>query len=257
MKLFVATNSNTAKTPCIKMLETTVISALKNTNFEVNVIFDGKKEELNLPKEVNIIEHRHRFYEKFATCERSHDKQFVTIASSAFLRSDIPYLCNKLGYEDEFVLYTDYDVLFQKGDYSELDNIKPIYFAACPEFNKNEWSYINSGSMLMNVKNLLNEDHIITNYLNTNTNSFNGYDQQMYNILYKGKWERMPIEYNWKHYWGINDNAKIIHFHGAKPISVEPEDRKNIPIVKHLRELNKEGYNYYNKIWESYSTNVS
>ena len=31
--------------------------------------------------------------------------------------------------------------------------------------------------------------------------------------------ELLPIEYNWKPYWGINDKAKLIHFHGMKPSS--------------------------------------
>lgn len=31
--------------------------------------------------------------------------------------------------------------------------------------------------------------------------------------------EILPIEYNWKPYWGINGNAKLIHFHGMKPCS--------------------------------------
>jgi hypothetical protein len=46
MKLFLATNSGTVKTDNIKLLKNCVNSALKNTEFEVFVIFDGNKDIL-------------------------------------------------------------------------------------------------------------------------------------------------------------------------------------------------------------------
>lgn len=252
MKLFLATNSETAKTNNIKMLEKSVISALKNTNFEVYVIFDGKKEELNLPKEANVIEHRHRLYNTFLNSSRNKTKGFIRTASSAFLRTEIPYLCKKLDFKDKYVMYTDYDVIFEKSDYSDLNTFTPKYFAACPETNKENWSMINSGVMLMNIYNLLNEDNIIIDHINKNLDNYKGYDQSMFNSLYKNKWSKLPLEYNWKPYWGINNNAKIIHFHGAKPKIVEPKSRYNEPIVKYLREKDLKSYEHYNKIWESY-----
>jgi len=250
MKLFLATNSDTAKTDNIKMLEKSCISAIQNTDFEVYVIFDGKKEELNLPKEVNIIEHRHRCYDIFKNSKRNTHEEILKIASSAFLRTEIPYLCNKLGFDDQFIMYTDYDVLFQKRDYSDLKLFKPLYFSGCPEFNKNDWNVVNTGSMLMNIKYFLSIDKDIIEYINKNFENLTTWDQSLYNNLYKNKIDKLPLEYNWKPYWGINPNAKIIHFHGAKPLAVETESKKNEPIVKYLRELNKKGYDYYNSLWE-------
>lgn len=250
MKLFLATNSNTAKTDNIKMLEKSVKSALKNTNFEVYVIFDGKKEELNLPKEVNIIEHRHRCYDSFKNSKRNTSEGVLTIASSAFLRTEIPFLCKKLGFEDKYILYTDYDVLFMEANYSDLDNIKPEFFAGCPEFNKEDWNTINTGAMIMNIDHFWKIDNFIIDYINKNFEKLSVWDQSMYNNLYKSKITKLPIEYNWKPYWGINNKAKIIHFHGAKPLAVEPESRKNEAIVKHLRELDEVAYNHYNIVWQ-------
>jgi len=45
MKLFLATNSLTAKKDNVKMLEVACKSAVQNTNFDDYVIFDGKKQE--------------------------------------------------------------------------------------------------------------------------------------------------------------------------------------------------------------------
>lgn len=70
MKLFLATNSETSKTINIKLLEAACNSALKNTNFEIYVIFDGVKNELNLNSKINIIEHKHRCYDTFKNSDR-------------------------------------------------------------------------------------------------------------------------------------------------------------------------------------------
>lgn len=250
MKLFFGTNSETSKSLNIKLLEKSVKSAFQNTNFEIYVIFDGEKNELNLPENVTIIEHRHRCYNTFLNSERTKKQGSLHISSGTFLRTEIPFLLNEMGFNDEFCLYTDYDVIFQKGDYSDLDSLKPKYFAACPEFNQNQWSYINTGVMLMNVKTFLKDDEIIIDYINNNFDTLEVWDQSMYNDLYGGKFEKLPLEYNWKPYWGINPNSKITHFHGAKPRSVEPEWRYNLNEIKTIRNKNIKGYEHYNKIFE-------
>jgi hypothetical protein len=30
-------------------------------------------------------------------------------------------------------------------------------------------------------------------------------------------WDDLPLELNWKTYWGLNRDAAILHFHGPKP----------------------------------------
>jgi lipopolysaccharide biosynthesis glycosyltransferase len=255
MKLFIGTNSNTIQSLNGKLLENSVRSAVQNTNFDIYVIFDGKKNELNLPPNVNIIEHRHRCYNTFLNSERTKREGSLNISSGTFLRTEIPFLINKLGFDDEFCLYTDYDVIFQKSEYSELDTIKPKYFAASPESDINNWSYINGGVMLMNIKTLFDDDVKIMNYINDNFDNLSVWDQTLYNDVYSGKIDKLPVEYNWRPYWGINEKSKIIHFHGAKPRSVEPEWRYNLPEIKRLRDRNEEGYEFYNKIFEKINLN--
>jgi len=243
MKLFIATDSATAKTEYIKLIEKSVISAIKNTDFEIYVIFDGKKEELTLPSEANIIEHKHRYYDML--------KKYSKIRTTAcWLRTEIPFLCQKLGFKDEFILYTDNDVIFNKSDYSDLNYMKPECFAAAPECDKNHWDYINTGVMLMNVHHFISQDEFIFNYIREFGHEFL-HDQEMYNKLYKGKVSKLPIEYNWKPYWGYNPDAKIIHFHGPKPKRASFEEQYNTQIIKKLREKDIDSYNYYSEIWEN------
>ena len=42
------------------------------------------------------------------------------------------------------------------------------------------------------------------------------YDQLALNDFYAGCWDHLPLEWNWKPYWGHNPDAKIVHFHGPK-----------------------------------------
>lgn len=245
MKLFLATNSLTAKTRNIELLQKSVRTALINTDFEVFVLFDGKKEELNLPKNVNIIEHRHRCYDTFLKSGRD-----LQTSSGTFLRTEIPYLLNRLGISDKYCLYTDYDVIFSKGDYSYLDSVNPEIFGCCTEFSKHNWSQINAGVMLINTCFFYEQDEFIMNYINQNFDKLKIWDQSMYINLYLDKITRLPLEYNWKPYWGINEKAKIIHFHGPKPDSIEHEVRKNFSEIKKLRELNIDSFNYYSQLWE-------
>jgi lipopolysaccharide biosynthesis glycosyltransferase len=42
-------------------------------------------------------------------------------------------------------------------------------------------------------------------------------DQSAPNELFSGRWEHLPSTWNWKPYWGRNDEANIVHFHGPKP----------------------------------------
>lgn len=254
MKLFLASNESTANSEKIKMLEVAVKSALKNTNFEVFVIFDGDKKTLRLPENVTIIEHRHRCYDVMANSKKcSNEIGGIQTASSTFLRTEIPFLLEKLNFTDEFVLYTDYDVVFLPGDYTDLESLKPSVFAAGPESSMSHWSYINAGVMVKNVDFFKKEDSFIIDYINNNFENLHIWDQTMYNNLYLKNLTKLPLEYNWKPYWGINENAKIIHFHGPKPFSIVPkENMTQIPILNNLYNRNPSAYGYYNQIFESF-----
>jgi len=255
MKLFLATNELTLNTPNIKMLEVAVNSALKNTNFEIYVIFDGKKKNLTLPEKVKIITHKHRCYKTFKNSKKCKTvKNCLQISSSTFLRTEIPYLLDVLNDDDEFILYTDYDVIFLPGDYSDLNILKPKIFASCPEYEMNDWSYINAGVMLMNINFLKNEDNKILNFINKNFENLETWDQTMYNHLYLNEGiNKLPLLYNWKPYWGINEKAKIIHFHGIKPINVlSLSDLDSNGNLKDIYIKNKKSYDYYNNLFNSF-----
>ena len=69
----------------------------------------------------------------------------MNVYGGHWLRCDIP----DLETEDEFVLYTDIDVLFMKNLPKKVP--APKFLACAPEHSRDDYSYFNSGVMIMNV----------------------------------------------------------------------------------------------------------
>jgi len=253
MKLFFCTNAESMKSINLKrLLLKSIDSALANTSFDVFLIYDGSGDCLGIGnRKMTIIEHRHEQHDILINTSKKDIGGYNQIITGAFLRTEIPKICRLRGITDEYALYCDYDVFFNKSDFSGLYEIRPKYLAAAPERDRNCYDHFNSGVLLMNIDTMFREDKNIKKYIRTNDLSTpDGCDQPMYNALYNKKFTRLPIEYNWKPYWGINHDAKIIHFHGAKPRSAEPLERYNLEVIKDIRSINIEGYEHYNKVWE-------
>ena len=107
----------------IKMYKIAVITA-KKTNPSIKPIFildgeiDSNIDEL-IQMGVQIVEHRVKFYDSLK--EHYGDN---TTAYGAFLRVDIPIICEQLNINEDYVLYTDNDVMFMS-DISEITENKP------------------------------------------------------------------------------------------------------------------------------------
>ena len=70
----------------------------------------------------------------------------------------------------------------------------------------------------MNVPNMRKKCSEIFNAMEKGDRESTGlYDQGYLNQFCFHDMTPLPLEYNWKPYWGYNPDAKIIHFHGMKP----------------------------------------
>ena len=84
-----------------------------------------------------------------------------------------------------------------------------------------------------------------------------GYDQELLQLYYKGRWDPLSPVYNWKPHWGAQPRARIVHFHGPKPEAARkllqnPEYRMDDPVFQTWRHwffVAPEGYEYYVKRW--------
>lgn len=233
------------------LIKAAVNSAMKNTDLELHFIYDGEENELTQwlkEHRVKIIHHRVSFYDAL---EKHYDAKMLAIASGAFLRCDIPII----EMEDEFVLYTDCDVLFLK-DFK--NNINPKYFACSSQVSKNNFTDFNTGVMIMNVKELRKSHGQFCNFIVKNLNILNTFDQTAYQIFYSGKNTHLPIIYNHKPYWGVDEKAVIVHFHGCKPTTFASEETlKNLPYTHYqLYKKNPKAYDFYLDLYRNYGPEI-
>lgn len=233
------------------LIKAAVNSALENTTLVPHFIYDGEENELTQwleKKGVKIIHHRVSFY---AALKSHYNEHLLNIASGAFLRCDIPVIEK----EDDFVLYTDCDVLFLKDFKTDL---KPEYLACSTQFDKKNFRDFNTGVMLMNVKKLRESHEKFSKFIVKNLNVLNTFDQTAYQIFYggknRGKYSRLPIRFNHKPYWGLDESAVILHFHGAKPTAFESDESlKHLPYVHYkLYKQNPSAYDFFLELFKKY-----
>ena len=231
------------------MYTVAVLSAKKtNPNIKPFLILDGEMDD-NLEKleklGVTIIKHQSLFYDSLLEHYKTN-----TIAFGAFLRIDIPKICEKLGIVDEYVLYTDNDVLF-KDDISTLFKLKPNYFMVSGEFSKSfTTSSINTGVMWINWYNMNKCYDEFVSFIKSNLSRFEVYDQDAIKIFFNGKIEYLDFNYNYKPYWGYSDGIKILHFHGPKP-TFSDVDYTNFPFKDLITPYYRDMVREFNEIYDN------
>ena len=174
----------------------------------------------------------------------------MAIASGAFLRVEIPIVEK----EDEFVLYTDCDVMFLQEPL--VENFKPEYFSCAPKRYILNPTDINFGVMIMNVPNLRRNLVKFTQFIVENFLSFDAFDQDAFRQYHESKYDHLPPEFNWKPYWGPNSNAAIVHFHGPKPVIIrklfEQPNSAVPPILRELFDESTIGYQQFLAEWDRF-----
>lgn len=211
--------------PYLQMLEAALASARQNTTLDLYALFDGNKED----KIYQILQKYHikttichlSFYDKLQhfydeAYEREHNMPLNRLKQAAanFMKFEIP----EYEHDDECILYTDLDTLFLKDINTEKLYTKTL--AAAPEFAQDYdrikgYKYFNAGIMVINVPELKKRRQQLFDMLDNKKRPYQEcWDQGFFNELYKDDFEELPLEYNWKPYWGIHDKAKIVHLHG-------------------------------------------
>lgn len=251
MKWYFACNDKSER--FYPLIKGAVNSAIQNTTLEPNFLFDGEENEFTQwlrEKGVNVIHYKSSFYDEL---EKFYDGGFLSTAAGAFLRCDIPII-EKV---DDFVLYTDCDVLFLKDfDISKIE--KPKYFACSTQSSKRDFNLFNTGVMVMNVKKLRESHRDFVKFITSNFEKFKTFDQDAFQIFYGKKNTKLPVKYNHKPYWGIDEEAAILHFHGSKPTTYTDDEKiKNMHFAYYdLYKKNPAAYNYYLDIFRKYNPEI-
>lgn len=241
------------------MIRVALYSAKLFTNLRPYVLFDGDPcvftEYLDCLG-VTVIFNRLSFDDQIKAAQERyfpHWDHYMKTARGAFQRLDIPMVEQ----EEEYVLYTDCDVVFNAT--VSFDHLRPDIFSVAPQFRKDGHKSfeINSGIMIMNVPRLRRDlAAIIELGCEIAGSEGLGYDQEFLEKFYRGRWDPLPLTYNWKPYWGVNNGARIIHWHGPKPETVsgllEQNDYPANELHKSLFEADRTAYSHYLKQWSSF-----
>lgn len=241
----------------IPLIRTAVASARANTSLDPHFLYDGQPSAFTAElqsKGVTVIHHRLSYLgnieHRWAELGLPPDAMRLAIIAGAYLRTDIP----GLELQDEYILYTDCDVMFRADP--AVARFRPRYFACAPQRDRNDFTEMNSGVMVMNVPamrvELANFHHFTVN----NFERFGAFDQDALREYYTGRYDPLPLELNWKPYWGIDPAAKIVHFHGPKPSAVrdllQRPDFAVPPIWRELFDESPAAYHHYLAEWDGY-----
>ena len=217
MKWFFAVNAATfdhQEHDWNSMIQAAVCSARRNTWLQPNCIFDGPPNKFTSDLKtlgVNVIFHRSTLYESMLAQGPSFP---LAVAAGCYLRIDIPWLEP----DEDFVLYTDCDVLFRS--HPSITSLRPKLFACAPQMIRGDYNDMNSGVMLINVKGMRRELPGFSQFIRENLARLGHWDQNALIEFFSGRYDLLPDELNWKPYWGSNTAAEVIHFHGPKPGTV-------------------------------------
>jgi lipopolysaccharide biosynthesis glycosyltransferase len=216
------------------------------------MIYNGKENQFTQEIRdlgVQIIFHELSFQAEIENCD-SRDDLWRQVAKGAMLRLDIPEVITS----DEVVLYTDTDIFFLKDptSYGLFTNV----IAVAPEFDINDFVKVNTGAMLINLGGARHRFKSLIDWTIKNLHLVPDYDQGAIRAFFSGDWDRLDPLMNWKPYWGVNENAIVLHFHGPKPndfdsLTLQPSAMGGIYDL--LYNNDQAAYRYYISKWVAIS----
>ena len=137
-----------------------------------------------------------------------------------------------------------------------LDYLKPKLFAVAPEFEHGNYVNFNTGVMIINTSGMRAEDNDFISFIQSNIASFEAFDQGAFRAYFAGRHDFLPETLNWKPYWGANQSAEIIHFHGVKPQHakhlMETSGDSYPDVLKDLFSRSPETYASLVDLWDSF-----
>lgn len=233
------------------MIKVAVATASRRTSLVPHILYDGRENDLTgwlRARGVKVLPVKSRFVpllEKEA--ERRRNRDYYTIGAGAFLRVEIVSLKDVVE-EGERVVYTDCDVMFEADPVPYLRSCACDIFAVAPECDRNNYAWANTGVMLMDVSALRKGFDDFVRFTSERIPAFvdEAWDQSAYVAYYSGRWNRLPLEMNWKPYWGTNPEAVVVHFHGPKPTRLA---RHEAGEPYHRPELLTDDYFKYARRW--------
>jgi hypothetical protein len=206
------------------MLKVAITSMRQYCTMEPYVVYDGWPNDFTdwlTAHNVGIIYRRSLLYPQLLRLDReTNDKVYLNHGPGVLLKLDLTDICKEQGWKDEHIVFCDCDVIFT-GDPTPLwPKLEGKSFAVAAEDDPNVPERMNTGVMLIDVAELHKHSAPLRKYTAEHLPELVriSWDQHAYKMYFKDLgWTVLSSELNWKPYWGINPQAKIVHFHGPKP----------------------------------------
>ncbi len=241
-------------------IRTAVASARRHTNLRAHMLYDGPEDDFTAEMRaagVTVVLHRISFHDALRRAQeqqRPEWPEYMKTAEGAFMRLDIGLIET----EETHVLYTDCDVMFEQA--IDIGHLRPDLFAIAPQFDRNAfYDDVNCGVMILNVERMRRDRGALIEFMCENFARVGGYDQELLQLYYKGRWDPLSPIYNWKPHWGPQPNARIVHFHGPKPAAAakllhDSHYRSTDPVFQAWRHwffVAPAGYDHYVRRWNA------
>ncbi len=199
-------------------IKASVLSAKRNTALEPVCIHSGLAPDMRdflLSQGVELHEMFVPFVDEMEREIAPVEGFNKTICRGTYLKTFI----SLFEHRDEYVLYADIDTIFLK-PINVPDHIR--FLAASCEYDRYNWAYFNTGVMVLNVAAMrsMHQEIMSTIHQRMRTKIWASYEQGDYNSFFWMRWNHLQPEANWKPYWGRNDEAEVVHFHGPKAYEV-------------------------------------
>lgn len=230
------------------LIRCAVASSKRFGDISANAIVSGEDEDSRLVSwmrrmGVNVIFARSSLYDSIEAYKKVNPRYNAAAAKGAYLRFEVPLIEN----DEQYVLYTDTDVIFWRG--MDIEKFRPKYFSVAPQNTIHDYMYPNSGVMWINVESFRSRCGKLFDFCKCYLPEFRSHDQAAMQSFFYGQWDRLAPEYNWKPYWGVNKNARIIHFHGPKitnvPLLQAGDDSPLSRFYRPLYDKCPPAYDYY------------
>ena len=163
MKWYIALNEAGTRGDIALHTKLAVLSARKHTDLVPTLLYTGNRNEFTAWLEnhgVNIIQSELPYLSTIT--DLANENKYTTATVGHWLRTNVCLT----EMQDEYVFYTDVDILFLKQP--DLALTRPKYFAAAPEFDKNAWNYFNAGVMVLSPAGLREDYPAFETYLIAN-----------------------------------------------------------------------------------------
>jgi len=225
-------------TPTVEMAMAAIQSARANTSLDIAVMYDGDAPEFLdflAAHDVRCIQQRFSLADDptfwpdpgapTPKNPRGLPLQFVAQSlCGTFMRFDVPGLFP----EEDYILYTDTDVIFQRDPVPLLQVERPEFIAGVSYGKASCWPvgpkpqsrrYINAGVLLINVQAWIREfDALVATSKRFEWGSIgSGWNEGVINQHFDKRIKFLRRTFNWRPWMGVFEAAPIVHYHGARP----------------------------------------